>query len=139
MLRMSLATAVISLPFAVAMPLSPTGTIAICLLTVTQLTMGMANGLAAPTFQAMVNNRMRARIFALYFIIANPIAFVVGPTAVALISDRLLHDPQKIGLALSGLCGVVLVVGVILMGFGLAPYRRSVEVTRLAATESGAS
>jgi len=123
-LRTTIAYSLFALPFAVAMPFAPNGAWAAGLLAATNFAFGLTNGMAPATFQAMAPNQLRARIFALYFVFANPIAFVVGPTGVAMISDHLLHDQDKIGAALALLTAVVIPAGVILFALALSPFRR---------------
>ena len=127
-LRTTLACSLVALPFAISMPLAPNSAAAAALLATVMFAFGMTNGLAAPTFAAMVPNQLRARLFGLYFVFANPVAFVVGPTGVALISDRVLHDPQRIGTALGLLSGVALPVAALLFAGARAPFRRCIAL-----------
>ena len=54
------------------------------------------------------------RIFlALYLLIGNIIAFTVGPTGVAMISDYWLKDPAKIGIAVSIISAIVVPLGLL--------------------------
>jgi len=126
--RSAIAYCLIALPFAVAMPFAANGAWAAALLAASVFAFGLTNGLAPATFQAMAPNQLRARLFALYFVFANPIAFVVGPTGVAMISDRLLHDPAKIGAALALLTALVIPASALLFAFALAPFRRCLDV-----------
>ena len=64
------------------------------------------------------------------FLIANPIAFVGGPTSVALISDKVLHDAQQIGQALSIVSAIVTPIGVALLLASRKPFRACVEAAR---------
>jgi MFS family permease len=137
-LRTTLGCCLAALPFAITMPLAPGSSSAAALLAAVMFAFGMTNGLAAPTFAAMVPNQLRARLFGLYFVFGNPIAFVVGPTGVALISDHVLHDPQRIGTALALLSGVAIPLGVAFFAAARAPFRRCVELARQMETESRA-
>jgi len=136
-LRTAIAYSLVALPFAVAMPFAPNGAWAAALLAASIFAFGLTNGLAPATFQAMAPNQLRARLFALYFAIGNPIAFVVGPTGVAMISDRLLHDQQRIGAALALLTAIVIPAGVILFALALAPFRRCLDVANLLERAAG--
>jgi len=122
-----IAGAALALPFAVLMPLAPSPAVAVALLTVANVLFGLTNGLAAPTFAAMVPNHLRARLFGLYFVFGNPIAFVVGPTGVALISDQVLHNSQHIGRALALLTALVMPASLLLFVKALSPYRLCVD------------
>lgn len=127
LLRTAIGGGLAALPFSILMPLVENAVLASILLAVASFTFGIMNGLTAPTFQAMAPNRLRARIFALYFLIANPIAFVAGPTSVALISDRILHDANQIGQALSIVSAIVTPIGVGLLVASLKPFRKCME------------
>ena len=68
---------------------------------------------------------VRARVIALYLLIGNIVAFTVGPTAVALISDHWLKDPAKIGVAVAIVTAVVLPLGVAALIAAIKPYVRA--------------
>ena len=72
---------------------------------------GLTQGMPAASLQAIAPNRLRARVMALYLLVANLIAFTLGPTGVALISDFLLRDPAKIGIAIGALSALVVPLG----------------------------
>jgi hypothetical protein len=52
---------------------------------------------------------------ALYLLIGNIVAFTVGPTGVALISDYWLKDPARIGAAVGIISGVVVPLGIVVL------------------------
>ncbi|MNQ07045.1 L-galactonate transporter [compost metagenome] len=110
-LRVAIAGSVLALPFAVAAPFAPDGVTAMAAVTCLSFGFGLAQGLPAPTLQAIAPNRLRARVMALYLLIGNIVAFTVGPTGVALISDYWLKDSAKIGMAVGIISGVVIPLG----------------------------
>jgi MFS family permease len=95
---------------------------------------GLAQGLPATSIQAIAPNRLRARVMAVYFLIGNIIAFTVGPTGVAMISDYWLRDPAKIGVAMAMLTAAVLPVGVLCLWVARSGFRRvaGVDIAALA-------
>ncbi|WP_309644487.1 MFS transporter, partial [Phenylobacterium sp.] len=111
-LRVAMIGAGLALPFAVATPFAPTGTMAAVLLAAMFLAFGLTQGLPAVSFQAIAPNRLRARVMALYLLIGNIVAFTIGPTGVALISDHVLKDPAKIGVAVAIVSGVMVPLGI---------------------------
>lgn len=125
-LRVTLLSNCVAIPVAIAMPLSPNGTVAAVLLAATSFLFGLGQALPAPTFHAIMPNQLRARVMAIYFLIGNLIAFGVGPTMTAIISDYILHDSHKIGLALSILASIVGPIGLGLLWLALKPYRGSI-------------
>jgi MFS family permease len=74
---------------------------------------GLTQGLPAPSLQAIAPTRLRARVMALYLLIGNTIAFTVGPTGVALISDYWLKDPARIGVAIAIMSAIVVPLGLL--------------------------
>ena len=110
-LRVAIVGSLSSLPFAVAAPFAPTGGWAMASLAAMSLFFGLTQGMPAASLQAIAPNRLRARVMALYLLVANLIAFTLGPTGVALISDFLLRDPAKIGIAIGALSALVVPLG----------------------------
>ncbi|HEX7375120.1 MAG TPA: MFS transporter [Steroidobacteraceae bacterium] len=112
-LRVVVRGSLLALPFAVGAPFAPTGEIAMALVAVMSFFFGLTQGLPAAAFQAIAPNRVRARVMALYLLVGNIIAFTIGPTGVALISDYWLRDPAKIGVAIGLLSALVVPLGVL--------------------------
>lgn len=114
-------------PFAVSMPLVAADEMAVLLLGLACLGFGIFQGLPAATLQSITPNRLRARILALYLLVGNLVAFTIGPTAVALISDYWLRDPAKIGVAIA-ICSVVAIpVGVAALLAARTSFVRRIE------------
>jgi MFS family permease len=112
-LRVTMAGAMLALPFAIAAPFASTGEIAMTIIAVMSFMFGLTQGLPAASFQSMTPNRLRARVMAVYLLFGNIIAFTVGPTGVALISDYWLRDPAKIGIAIAMLSAAIVPLGVL--------------------------
>jgi MFS family permease len=110
-LKVAVAGSVLALPFAIGAPFAPTGEMAMAIIAVMSFAFGLSQGLPATAFQAVAPNRVRARVIALYLLVGNIIAFTVGPTGVALISDYWLRDPAKIGIAIGVLSAFVVPLG----------------------------
>ena len=81
----------------------------------------------AAALQAIAPNRVRARVIALYLLVGNVIAFTVGPTGVALISDYWLGDPTRIGVAIAILSAIVTPVGLLSLVLARRPFRNAAE------------
>ncbi len=112
-LRVAMTGTALALPFAIVAPLAPTGTLAMAAIAAMSFGFGLTQGLPAPSLQAIAPNRLRARVMALYLLIGNIIAFTVGPTGVALISDYWLKDPSRIGVAVAVVSAVVVPLGLL--------------------------
>ena len=135
-LRVAMAGSIFALPLAVAVPFAPSGTIAAVLLAAVFAGFGVAQGLPAVTFQAIAPNRLRARVMAVYLLIGNIIAFTIGPTAVALVSDRLLKDPAKIGVAVAIVSAVMMPLGIACLALVRRPYLLAVAEEETAEAEA---
>jgi uncharacterized membrane protein YcjF (UPF0283 family) len=72
-------------------------------------------------------------VMAIYLLIGNIVAFTVGPTAVALISDLWLKDPKKIGVAVAMVTAIVLPIGIAALVAAIRPYVRAVDEEMTAA------
>lgn len=126
-LRVAIIGAVAAFPFALAAPMVASDVMAAVLLALMCLGFGLTQGLPAVSFQAVTPNRVRARVIALYLLIGNIVAFTVGPTAVALISDHWLKDPKKIGVAVAVVTAVVLPLGVAALLAAIKPYIKAAD------------
>jgi MFS family permease len=126
-LRVTMIGGLLALPFAVAAPWAPTGTLAMATIAVMSLLFGLTQGLPAASLQAIAPNRLRARVMALYLLVGNIVAFTVGPTGVALISDYWLRDPSKIGIAIGMLSAVVVPLGVLSIWLARARFIATVD------------
>jgi MFS family permease len=124
-LRVSIGACTAALPFAIAAPLMPTGEGAIATIAIMSLLFGLAQGLPPAALQAIAANRIRARVIAVYLLIGNIIAFTIGPTGVALISDYLLGGPARIGVAIAILSSIVAPLGVLSLWFARRPFVRA--------------
>ena len=121
-LKVAIIGSAVSLPFAILAPFAPSGELAMAVIAIMSFTFGLAQGLPAAAFQAVAPNRVRARVIALYLLIGNIIAFTVGPTGVALISDYWLRDPAKIGVAIGVLSAFVVPAGVLALVLARKPF-----------------
>jgi MFS family permease len=126
-LRVALLGAAAWLPFGALFPLMPTGAWAVALLAPAVFFSSLPFGVAPAAIQEMMPNPMRGQASAFYLFVINLIGLGLGPTAVALVTDYVLHDEGAVHVSL-------LVVGVLanlaavgLLAAGLGPYRRSLD------------
>ncbi|WP_026149619.1 hypothetical protein [Sphingobium xenophagum] len=126
-IRVSLAGGLLALPFAALGPLAPDGGWAAAALAGMCLGWGMIQPLAATAVQAIALNRLPARLAAPFqLLMMNIIAFVVGPTVVALVSDHIYEDPAKIGLALAIVSATCIPLGLLVLFAVRSAYARLV-------------
>src|SRR5262249_2015714 len=126
-MRVPLFAALGWLPFRVLYPLGTGGLPAPTLLAPAVFFSSAPFGVAPAAIQRMVPNALRAQATSLYLFVINLIGLGLGPTAVALVTDRVFHDRRAVGrsLVLVGLTAEVAAIA--LLWIGLGPYRRSLD------------
>ncbi len=138
-IRVSLAGAALALPFTALGPFSPDGRIATIALAGMCAGWGLVHPMAAAAIQTIAPNRLRARLAAIFQLSLNVIAFVLGPTAVAVVSDNLFQDPAKIGWALGIVSGVIIPFGMVALYFSRQLFAQRVAEEIQATREATAS
>ena len=126
-MRVALLAAIGWLPFGVLYPLMPTGPLAAAMLAPMIFLAGAPFGVAPAAIQRMMPNAVRAQATALYLFVINLIGLGLGPTAVALVTDRVFRDKGAVdrSLLLVGLAADA--AAVVLLWLGLGPYQRSLD------------
>lgn len=84
-------------------------------------------GVGPACIQQMVPNRLRGQASAVYLFVVNLIGLGLGPTAVALVTDRVFHDDQAIHLSLLIVSLGGHAIAATLLALGLRPYRRTIN------------
>jgi MFS family permease len=59
---------------------------------------------AAAALQSSAPNRMRGLVTSAYALVLSSVGLGVAPTLVALVTDKILHDPKSVGIALGCVC-----------------------------------
>lgn len=126
-LRVIRLNAILLAPLFVGMALAPTAAIALGLMIVGMLLGTIHGGVAGAALQLITPNRLRARMVALYFLVANLIGLGLGPTAIALVTETVFHDDAALRYGLAIVTAVALPVSAIILSFGLKPFARAVE------------
>jgi MFS family permease len=83
-------------------------------------------GAAAAALQEITPNQLRGQVSAVYLFGINAAGIGFGPTFVALLSQRLFHSDQALGLALAVTTAIAAPLGICLLALGLAPYRGAI-------------
>ena len=110
-------------------PLMPSAEFALALVApATFLEPGMY-GVAPAALQQVVPNEMRAQISAMYLFVINLVGLGLGPTLVALVTDRVFHDDNMVRYSLLIVSTGAYLLSILLWGLGLNPYRRTVDQT----------
>lgn len=117
-------------------PLMPTAGLAVAWLVVVNFFAAFPWGPASAAAAQIVPAPIRTQGVALYFFVLNLLSGTLGPTAVALFTDRVFHDPLALrySLAIVNVIGMVLTMG--LLWSGLAAYRATTLRAASADTEA---
>jgi MFS family permease len=107
-------------------PLMRSSTLALILLVPFAFLHSAMYGVAPAALQQVVPNEMRAQISALYLFVVSLVGLGVGPTAVALMTDRVFHDDLMVRYSLLIVCTGAYMLSILLWWLGLKPYRRTV-------------
>jgi MFS family permease len=121
-LRVALAGLSLALVPAVAWPLMPTPALSFALLFLTVLGLGIAQSAAPAVIQDVVPNRMRGQAIAVYLLLAGLLGIGLGPTMVALVTDRLFHDDHALPWSLAVTAMPAALLGLWIVATGLKPY-----------------
>jgi hypothetical protein len=139
-LRVGLAACLLAIPCIATLLLTTQLTIQVPLLAAAVFLFSAPLGAAVAGLQEIVPSTVRAQASAVYLFTVNLIGLGVGPTAVALVTDRVFHDDMAVGESLQIVCAASLAAAALLLWLGLAPYRRSYAQRRAQEqAESGAS
>lgn len=91
---------------------------------VVMLFVALPIGTAAAALQLVVPNRFRGQVSALYLISISLAGLTIGPVLPPLISDRVFHDPTRIGDALAVTVVTAAIFSSLFLALGRAGYAR---------------
>jgi MFS family permease len=112
--------------FAGAYPLVGSAAVAAALLVPVNLFAALPWGPANAAMAAVMPERMRGQGAALMLLVVNLVSGALGPTAVALATDRLFGGPAGLRWALALITVVGMLLAAALLLAGRAPFRRTV-------------
>ena len=109
-----------------AYPLVSSSVVAAWLLVPVNIFAAMPWGAANAAVAEALPTHLRGQGTALYLLVVNLFAGVVGPTSVAVMTDRVFASPSAVrySLAICTVCGMVAVIAI--LGSGRSAYRRTV-------------
>lgn len=131
-LRVIRLNAIVLAPLFVGMALAPNAGLALALMIAGMLAGTIHGGVAGAALQLITPNRLRARMVALYFLVANLVGLGLGPTAIALVTERVFGDDAALRYGLAAVTGVALPVSAVILTLGLRPFARAVEAAETA-------
>ena len=122
-------TALLASPFAAAAMLAGSPNALLLLLTPAVLLSTMSIGLGPAVSQAIMPSAARGVASAVAVTIVNLLGLGLGPTIVALLTDRLFRDPHMLRYSLAVAMPVMLVLAAAMGLLARRPYRRAMEET----------
>jgi MFS family permease len=125
--RVGLTVALVILPIGVLYPLMPLPWLAVALLVPYAFLSTMIFGVAPAALQVVVANEMRAQVSAMYLFVVNIIGLGLGPTIIALLTDRVFHNDNMLRYSLVIAATGAYLVSALLWWLGLKPFRRTVD------------
>ena len=126
-LKIMLVGLLVTVPAQVIAPQLPSPTLMLVLLGVASFTSSMGIGPGIAAFQLITPSPMRAQVSSVTQFCTNVLAFALGPLIVALFTDFLFNDPQKLKYSMSLCIAVLGPLTMLLIWQGLKPYARSYE------------
>jgi MFS family permease len=124
-LRVTLVAWGFMIPGAAAWPLAPNAPLSFALLAMTVGSLSLAQAAAPAAIQDVTPNRMRGQAIAVYLLIAGLVGIGFGPTAVALLTDRVFHSDAALPYSLAVVGTTMALAGLWISWSGLRPYART--------------
>ena len=126
-LRVTIIAAALACICVAPVPLQTEPMVALALIGAASFFVTLPLALVASALQTVTPNEMRGLIAGVYVVTVNVIGLGVGPTVVALLTDRLFGDPVAVGKSLSLLSVGVAPIAIALLASGMKPYRDMME------------
>ncbi|MFM0006244.1 MFS transporter [Paraburkholderia dipogonis] len=118
--------------FCVAIPFAPGSAGALAASAGAVFFFSLPTGIMAAATQLASPSRMRGAVGALYTISGQLIGFGLGPISIALVTDKVFHDPKALGYSIAIVCTIASLAAAWLMFTALPHYRRRLDEERLA-------
>jgi len=87
-------------------------------------------GALAAAVADLAPNRLRGQVVGVYLLLQNLVGLGLGPTAVALVTDRVLRDEAALPVALLAVSGSSLVAAFLVLTWGMGGYAATAERAR---------
>ncbi|WP_337185290.1 MFS transporter [Phenylobacterium sp.] len=126
-LRVIRLNAVILLPLFVGMALAPSRELALGLMILSMLLGTIHGGVAGAGLQMITPSRLRARVVAVYFLVANLVGLGMGPTAMALVTDLVFGRDDALRYGIAIVTAAALPVSAVILSLGLKAFARAAE------------
>jgi MFS family permease len=128
--------AIILTPLFIFMALAPSLNLSLAAMVISMLVGTLHGGAAGSALQLIAPSHLRARLAALYFLVVTLLGLGIGPTAIALITDRVFGDDNALRYSIAIVTGVALPMSAIILSFGLRSFAQSVERAEISLADS---
>jgi len=125
--RVNILAFLITVPAAVAFPLAETPELALGCLAVFSFCVGITSTMMPAILQLATPHPFRGRVAALYVFATTAIGAAVGPIVVALVTDVILGDPQRLSVAIAIVSGSVGLLAIALSLWTFREFNRLTE------------
>jgi MFS family permease len=130
-LRVIRINAIILTPLFIFMALTPSLNLSLATMVISMLVGTIHGGAAGSALQLIAPSHLRARLAALYFLVVTLLGLGIGPTAIALITDRVFGDDNALRYSIAIYTAVALPLSAIILSLGLKAFAQSVERAEL--------
>ncbi|HUR26930.1 MAG TPA: MFS transporter [Planctomycetota bacterium] len=129
-LRVGLAAALLCAPLGLCFPLASDERVCACLLFAFLLASSLPWGVAAAALADTVPDRLRGQVSAIYLFAINAIGLGLGPSLIALTTERGFGRASALNLSLSTVVPIVEIAAALVLFSGLRAYRESAVRSR---------
>jgi MFS family permease len=116
----------------VGFTLMPTAGSAVAILAIAFIGGGAPTSAGSAAVVSLAPAHMRAQIVALYYFTLNFVGFMLGPTAVALLTDHFFHDRDMLRWSLAIVAGVSVTLGMLALLYNRPHFRAAIAEARAA-------
>jgi MFS family permease len=138
-LRIGLIAIVLHTIGGIAGPLVSDPAFSVALFSLVFFSGGFAFAAGGAAIQKLTPSRLRARMSALYLFVVSLIATTLGPTSIALFTDRVFKNPAEVGYSMAIVAGIIGPLGFIAFLSGLRPFAKAIaeqESSRMTVQET---
>lgn len=130
-LRTTLVAGLCAAPACLYLPFAGSYWSALLASTVGSLCLNFALPMAASALQASTPNRMRGLVTSAYAFVLTSVGMGLAPSVIALVTDRVLQDPLRVGVSLGWVCGISALLALPLLLGAARRYAHRLEATKV--------
>jgi MFS family permease len=129
-MRVGVIVSALWFPFGMLYPLMPDARLSVALMIPSIFLASAPFGVAPAAIQQIMPNEMRGQASAIYLFVINLIGLGIGPTAIALVTDKVFHDDNAINYSILIVNTAAHIASTALLWMGLNPFIESLDRLR---------